>query len=115
MIAVLTLAGATANIADLSAPLERSSDYNSNPVQIALKASQDNGSPLGAYTVLEGGKIVAEHTYYQDQGLDWSTQYEMWSVTKSVSSALIGQLVDAGMVKTTNTLEEIFALSLIHI
>ena len=52
MIAVLTLAGATANIADLSAPLERSADYNSNPVQIALKASQDNGSPLGAYTVL---------------------------------------------------------------
>ena len=68
MIAVLTLAGATANIADLSAPLERSSDYNSNPVQIALKASQDNGSPLGAYTVLEGGKIVAGDDRFAERG-----------------------------------------------
>ena len=32
----------------------------------------------------------------------------MWSVTKSVSSMLIGQLVDAGSVSTSDTLEEIF-------
>ena len=107
MIAVLTLATAAADVADLSAPLERSADYNSNPVQIALRASQDYGSPLLAYTVLKGGKIVADAPGGGSSSI--RTEYLMWSVTKSVSSILIGQLVDAGSVATSDTLEQIFA------
>ena len=109
MSALLLALAAAANIADLSAPLERSADYNSNPAQTALRAADEYGSALLAYTVLKGGKITAEHTYYPEYGLNWNSEYLMWSVTKSVSSMLIGQLVDAGSVSTSDTLEQIFA------
>ena len=108
MAALLLALAAAADVADLSAPLERSADYNSNPAQTALRAAEEYGSALLAYTVLKGGKVVAEHTYYPEYGLNWNTEYWMWSVTKSVSSMLIGQLVDRGSVNTTSTLEEIF-------
>ena len=78
MAALLLALAAAADIADLSAPLERSADYNSNPAQTALRAAEEYGSALLAYTVLKGGKIVAEHTYYPEYGLDWNTEYQMW-------------------------------------
>ena len=62
-----------------------------------------------AYTVLKGGQIVAEKTYYESDGSDWNTQYFCWSVTKTVTSILIGVLIDRGNLTTAMTLEQIFA------
>ena len=46
MTALLLALAAAADVADLSAPLERSADYNSNPAQTALRAAEGGAGPL---------------------------------------------------------------------
>ena len=54
-----------------------------------------------ALLVIKDGYIVFEN-YYGDGGIDQST--DLWSVTKSYSSALVGLLMDQHMIQSTSQL-----------
>ena len=58
-----------------------------------------------AYSLVHGGKIVAE--YYRS-GRDETDTAQIWSVTKSWASLLIGTLVKDGLLTRQTTLGEVF-------
>ncbi|MDX1285749.1 MAG: hypothetical protein R3182_12085, partial [Draconibacterium sp.] len=83
----------------LSEPMEA---HNINAGKMAVADEFAQNDPLiRALLVVKDGYLVYEK-YYGDGGLEESTN--LWSVTKSVSSALIGLLADANTIGTTNQL-----------
>lgn len=77
-------------------------EHGINPTKMDIAnnfASEDQLSR--ALLVIKDGYIVFEN-YYGDGGIDKSTN--LWSVTKSISSALVGMLVDQGIISSTNDL-----------
>lgn len=82
-----------------SASLE---DHNINPLKMDI-ADQfaENDSLTRALLVIKDGYLVFEN-YYGEGGKDQSTN--LWSVTKSFSSALIGMLVDQQTIRSTDHL-----------
>ncbi len=82
-----------------SASLE---DHNVNPVKMDL-ADQfaENDSLARALLVIKDGYLVFE-SYYGEGGMDQST--DLWSVTKSYTSAVLGLLMDNGTIQSTSQL-----------
>ena len=82
-----------------SASLE---DHNINPLKMDLADQFAKNDPLArALLVIKDGYIVFED-YYGDGGEEQSTN--LWSVTKSFSSALIGILLDQLTINSTDRL-----------
>ncbi|MCK5467424.1 MAG: serine hydrolase [Cyclobacteriaceae bacterium] len=77
-------------------------DHNINPFKMDLADQFAENDPLArALLVIKDGYIVFED-YYGDGGEDQSTN--LWSVTKSFSSALIGMLLDQQTISSTDQL-----------
>ena len=76
--------------------------HNINPSKMNLANQFAKDDPLArALLVIKDGYIVFEK-YYGNGGVNQSTN--LWSVTKSVTSALIGILVDQRTINSTNQL-----------
>ncbi len=77
-------------------------DHQIDPAKMSL-ANQfaENDRLSRALLVIKDGYIVFEN-YYGDGGEDQSTN--LWSVTKSFSSALVGLLMDQQIIQSTNQL-----------
>jgi len=89
-----------------SASLE---DHNINPLKMDLADQFAENDPLArALLVIKDGYIVFED-YYGDGGEEQSTN--LWSVTKSFSSALIGILLDQLTINSTDRLMSELMLS----
>ncbi len=81
------------------APME---DHNINPAKMQTANEFAENDPLArALLVVKDGYIVYEN-YYGNGSIDESTN--LWSVTKSFSSALVGFLLDDNNVSNTNQL-----------
>ena len=77
-------------------------DHNIDPLKMTLADQFAENDPLArSLLVIKDGYIVFEN-YYGDGGVDQSTN--LWSVTKSFSSALIGILMDQHTLISTNQL-----------
>lgn len=77
-------------------------DHNINPSKMTLADQFAENDPLArSLLVIKDGYIVFEN-YYGDGGVDQSTN--LWSVTKSFCSALIGILMDQHTLSSTNQL-----------
>jgi CubicO group peptidase (beta-lactamase class C family) len=77
-------------------------DYNINPNKMAIANQFAENDPLSkALLVVKDGYIVFEN-YYGDGGVSESTN--LWSVTKSFASALIGLLMDDNNISSTDQL-----------
>ena len=63
-----------------------------------LNASNDVG--LEGIIIIHNGKIVSEEYY---DGSSISEVYNIWSVTKSFTSTLIGQAIDQGLIQNQNS------------
>ncbi len=77
-------------------------DHNIDPLRMSIADQFAENDPLSrALLVVKDGYIVFEN-YYGDGGADQSTN--LWSVTKSFSSALVGVLMDQQTIHSTNQL-----------
>jgi CubicO group peptidase (beta-lactamase class C family) len=77
-------------------------DHDINPSKMILADQFAENDPLArALLVIKDGYIVFEK-YYGDGGVDQSTN--LWSVTKSFSSALVGILKDQYIISSTDQL-----------
>ncbi len=77
-------------------------DHDIKPSKISVADQFAENDPLArALLVIKDGYIVFEN-YYGDGGKEQST--DLWSVTKSFSSALIGILLDQQTISSTNQL-----------
>jgi len=77
-------------------------DHNIDPVKMDLADKfAENDALARALLVVKDGYIVFEN-YYGDGGVNKSTN--LWSVTKSFSSALVGILMDQNTIESTNLL-----------
>ena len=77
-------------------------DHNIDPIKMQIANQFAENDPLArALIVVKDGFIVFEN-YYGDGGIDESTN--LWSVTKSFSSALVGLLMDDANVTSTHEL-----------
>lgn len=82
-----------------SASLE---DHEISPLKMGLADQFAENDPLArALLVIKDGYVVFEN-YYGDGGKEQSTN--LWSVTKSFSSALVGILLDQQTINSTNQL-----------
>jgi len=82
--------------------LASSEDHNINPYKMDLADQFAENDPLArALLVIKDGYIVFEN-YYGNGGEEQSTN--LWSVTKSFSSALIGILLDQHTISSTDQL-----------
>ncbi len=80
-----------------TAPME---DFNIDPLKMDVANQFAGNDPLArALLVIKDGYLVFEK-YYGDGGINQSTN--LWSVTKSFSSALVGILIDAQIIGSTN-------------
>lgn len=96
----------SATLVDLASEWGLGDLYNAN--QGATRFAEElanQGADINGYVVVVGGKIVAEG-YGPDRNQKSISQ--IWSVTKSWSSMLIGTLVRDGRVTPEATLDEIF-------
>ena len=77
-------------------------DHNIDPIKMEL-ANQfaHNDQYTRALLVIKDGYLVYEN-YYGDGGVDQSTN--LWSVTKSFGSALVGILMDKNTIRSTDQL-----------
>jgi len=77
-------------------------DHNIDPVKMELADRFAQNDDLSrSLLVVKDGYLVFEK-YYGDGGVDQSTN--LWSVTKSFTSALVGLLMDKGYVQSTDQL-----------
>lgn len=77
-------------------------DHNMDPSKMAIADDFAENYPLArALLVIKDGYLVFEN-YYGDGGVDQST--DLWSVTKSVTSAVLGILMDNGSIRSTSQL-----------
>lgn len=77
-------------------------DHNIDPAKMELANQFAENDPLAkALLVVKDGYIVYEN-YYGDGSIDASTN--LWSVTKSFSSALVGFLMDDNTIASTDLL-----------
>lgn len=77
-------------------------DHGINSIKIEIANQFAENDPLArALLVIKDGYIVYEN-YYGEGGIDESTN--LWSVTKSFSSALVGFLIDDHNINNTNQL-----------
>ena len=80
----------------ITAPLE---DHNMDPQKMTLAHQFASNDPLTrALLVIKDGYLVYEN-YYGDGGIDQSTN--LWSVTKSFTSAVLGLVMDMDSIKST--------------
>lgn len=83
----------------LTAPLE---DHHMDTAKMAVADQFAENDPLArALLVVKDGYLVFEQ-YYGDGGVDKSTN--LWSVTKSYASALVGLLIDDATIASTDQL-----------
>ncbi len=81
---------------------EQMENHNIDPAKMNLANQFASDDPLSrALLVIKDGYVVFEN-YYGDGGVDQSTN--LWSVTKSVSSALVGLLIDDHSINSTDQL-----------
>lgn len=77
-------------------------DHNIDPIKMSMADEFAENDPLSrALLVIKDGYLVFEN-YYGDGGVDQST--DLWSVTKSFSSALVGLLMDQHTIQSTSQL-----------
>lgn len=77
-------------------------DHNMDPSKMAIADDFAENDPLArALLVVKDGYLVFEN-YYGDGGVDQST--DLWSVTKSYTSAVLGILMDNGSIRSTSQL-----------
>ena len=77
-------------------------DHEIDPAKMRLANEFAENDPLSrALLVIKDGFIVFEN-YYGDGGIDQSTN--LWSVSKSFSSALVGILIDQKTISSTDHL-----------
>lgn len=93
----------SATLVDLASDWEHGDLYNAN--QGAKRFAEEMHADINGYVVVVGGKIVAEG-YAADRNQKSISQ--IWSITKSWSSMLIGTLVRDGRVLPEATLDQIF-------
>jgi len=77
-------------------------DHNMDPSKMAIADDFAENDPLArAMLVIKDGYLVFEN-YYGDGGVDQST--DLWSVTKSYTSAVLGILMENGTIRSTSQL-----------
>ena len=77
-------------------------DHNIDPSKMNIaKQFASNDHLMRALLVVKDGYLVVEE-YYGDGGIDESTN--LWSVTKSYTSALVGLLMDQQVISSTDVL-----------
>ena len=107
--AALALAGGHENetgaTVDLSSGWEFADDHNANPGATALNGALSAQPSIRAGLLIENGKVAA--SYYRE-GVDPGDIYPVFSVTKSITSLLIGLLVDDGLLSLDETLGDVF-------
>ena len=92
---------------DLSQPFPKAANYNANTASCVLDGQFAH--KIRGYALLHGGKLIAQD---YKEGYSSSSRFVQWSVTKSWTSALIGCLVDEGALSLSQTLEDIFNVSM---
>jgi CubicO group peptidase (beta-lactamase class C family) len=98
------LVHAQTTIKDLSQDWTEGALYNKNKAYCKIQSAMTAGSTIG-YVVVQNGQLVAEG---YTCGSDAAGKYDIWSVTKSWSSFLIGVLVDQGKLSVTETMGDVF-------
>jgi CubicO group peptidase (beta-lactamase class C family) len=92
---------------DLSKDLEASPSINRSPGALEILHTSRASPYIRTVMVIEGGKIVASHVR---KDVDPNELFFVHSVTKSVTSLLVGVLVDGGAIESVDeTLGQIFA------
>jgi CubicO group peptidase (beta-lactamase class C family) len=77
-------------------------DHQIDPAKMSMADQFASDDPLArALLVIKDGHIVFEH-YYGDGGVDQSTN--LWSVTKSYASAVVGLIMDDKVIDSTGQL-----------
>lgn len=105
---LLSVAAVAANtvMVDLSQDLIRdTAAMETSPGAVAVAAAASADPLIRSTIVLENGSVVAE--YYRE-GVDMDNPYQVWSVTKSFMSMLVGILVEEGDLSLDDTLGDIF-------
>ena len=77
-----------------------SATLNRNSVTVILEAAKDSIPSLGSFIISHKNKIVFENYF---NGADKETSFDTKSVTKSITSAFVGILIDNGLMPDLNT------------
>lgn len=92
-------------ILDLSKDFVESLSINQSPSALAIDDVLHASPNVRTFMVIDGGEIVVS---YARDDVDPGEPYEVFSVTKSVTSLLIGILIDENATSVDETLGEIF-------
>lgn len=92
-------------ILDLSKDLVESPSINNSPSAVNILEFMKGTPNARTLMVIDDGQVVIS---YARDDVDPNEPYQVHSVTKSVTSLLIGVLVDAGDLSVNDTLGQIF-------
>jgi Beta-lactamase len=101
----ITTSSATSVLLDLSKDFEESPSINQSPGAVAILNAANALPNIRTLMVLEDGEIVAS---YARDNVDSNEPYQIHSVTKSITSLLMGILIDDGAISLNETLGQIF-------
>jgi CubicO group peptidase (beta-lactamase class C family) len=101
----MALAIAAPIILDLSKDLVESPSINKSPSAVNILEFIKGTQNARTLMVIDDGQVVIS---YARDDVDPNEPYQVHSVTKSVTSLLIGVLVDAGDLSVNDTLGQIF-------